>query len=174
VEGAVSGALRVRELEQRDLDAVLALEEAARPWTSHWPVDAYLGASPSGARAWVAEREGALLGFILVRSTLAEIAAVPGPAAEVEILNLAVEPSGRRCGTGAALVLAAMAEAACQGATDAFLEVRESNVAARCLYERLGFRVAGRRRRYYRDPPEDALVLRAVLPLPSGRPAVGR
>lgn len=81
-------------------------------------------------------------------------------ADEGEILNLAVAPTGRRHGLGRALVehiLDALGE---RGATKVFLEVRESNAAARALYAAYGFTEVGRRREYYRRPVEDAIVLR--------------
>jgi Fur family ferric uptake transcriptional regulator len=75
-------------------------------------------------------------------------------------------PSARRGGQARALVADAAAQAHGQGATAMFLEVSQTNEAARALYEGLGFREVGRRKGYYRtDPPEDALTLRAELPL---------
>ncbi|MBA3343513.1 MAG: ribosomal protein S18-alanine N-acetyltransferase [Gemmatimonadaceae bacterium] len=79
---------------------------------------------------------------------------------ESEILNLAVSPGSRRNGLGARLLDAAMATARGRGARTFFLEVRESNLAARALYESRGFAELSRRQRYYRNPAEDALLLR--------------
>ena len=90
-------------------------------------------------------------------------------ADEAEIANLAVTPDGRRHGVGAALLDAAVAEALRRGVRQIFLEVRESNVAARALYEGRGFSVMGRRRRYYRHPDEDALVLRRAIGSDAGK-----
>ncbi|MDX2179443.1 MAG: GNAT family N-acetyltransferase [Bryobacteraceae bacterium] len=73
---------------------------------------------------------------------------------EFEILNLAVAPEARRRGLARALV----ADALSLGGRW-FLEVRESNAAARALYGSLGFREIGERRAYYNDPPEKAIVL---------------
>jgi len=80
-------------------------------------------------------------------------------ADEVHINNLAVLPSERRAGIGSALLDRALLEGDRLGARRATLEVRRSNDAARHLYERFGFRVAGVRRAYYTDPIEDALIL---------------
>ena len=78
---------------------------------------------------------------------------------ELHINNLAVTPASRGAGAGTALLHAVLREGARLGARRATLEVRRSNEAARRLYERLGFSVAGVRRAYYTSPVEDALVL---------------
>jgi len=75
---------------------------------------------------------------------------------EHEILNLAVDPAARRRGVATALAKELLALA--RG--DTFLEVRASNVAARNLYEKLGFHQAGVRQAYYHSPPEDGIVMR--------------
>jgi ribosomal-protein-alanine N-acetyltransferase len=85
-------------------------------------------------------------------------------ADEAEILTVGVEPAARRAGLGAALVAQAAEAAQASGARTMFLEVATGNVAARALYGRLGFREAGRRKAYY-AASEDALILRADLPL---------
>jgi ribosomal-protein-alanine N-acetyltransferase len=86
---------------------------------------------------------------------------------EAEILNLAVDPPLRRRGIGYALLKAGLTEFVVRGAREAFLEVRESNLAAQTMYTTSGFRVAGARQRYYRQPVENALVYRLELPPPA-------
>ena len=88
---------------------------------------------------------------------------------EGEIANLAVAPSARRHGIGAALLDASLGEARRRGVKQVYLEVRESNAAARALYERRGFSVVGRRKRYYRHPDEDALLLRRTIGKEAGK-----
>jgi [ribosomal protein S18]-alanine N-acetyltransferase len=78
---------------------------------------------------------------------------------ELHINTLAVSPSHRRQGLATFLLREVMADAARDGAQRATLEVRESNTAALELYARLGFRVTARRRGYYTNPTEDALIL---------------
>jgi len=78
---------------------------------------------------------------------------------ELHIHNLAVRVASRGKGLATGLLAHVLMAAAAEGATRATLEVRESNAAARQLYARLGFSVAGRRRQYYTHPVEDALVL---------------
>ena len=82
---------------------------------------------------------------------------------ESEILNIAVDPAMRGRGLGGRLLDAAIAEVVGRGAVAAFLEVRESNAAARELYRSRGFEELSRRRGYYRTPAEDALVLRLAM-----------
>lgn len=82
---------------------------------------------------------------------------------EAEILNLAVRPVDRGAGLGGKLLDAAIDEATSRGAEQVFLEVRESNDSARRLYASRGFKEVSRRRGYYREPVEDALVLRLAV-----------
>jgi ribosomal-protein-alanine N-acetyltransferase len=79
---------------------------------------------------------------------------------EGEIADLAVAPAARRLGVGGLLLDRVVAEAMESGVRALYLEVRESNSAARALYHSRGFDTVGRRRRYYQRPAEDALVLR--------------
>lgn len=83
---------------------------------------------------------------------------------EGEIANLAVAPEARGRHFGAALLDDTVRRARARGTTAVYLEVRDSNEQARALYASRGFSEVGRRRRYYRKPVEDALVLRLVLP----------
>ena len=84
-------------------------------------------------------------------------------ADELQVNNVAVRPEHRGKGYGRALVQSALGHGRAAGALTALLEVRRSNLAARCLYLSLGFVPVGERPRYYRHPEEDALVLaRAV------------
>jgi ribosomal-protein-alanine N-acetyltransferase len=94
-------------------------------------------------------------GFVLARVA----------ADEAEILTLAVIPAHRRTGLATKLLSAARELAWKRGARVMFLEVRETNEAARALYAATGFSQVGRRRGYYR-PGVDALVLRAALSTP--------
>jgi ribosomal-protein-alanine N-acetyltransferase len=96
-------------------------------------------------------------GFVLARTA----------SDEAEILMLAVVPSARRSGLGRRLVEQAAAEARDRGAKALFLEVAETNAAARALYRGTGFAEVGRRRHYYPDGA-DALVLRRSI-TPCGR-----
>jgi [ribosomal protein S18]-alanine N-acetyltransferase len=84
-------------------------------------------------------------------------------AGELHINNVAVRPEYRRQRIAAELLVAVLRQGQRQGATLAFLEVREGNAAAQGLYGSCGFRVTGRRRRYYSQPVEDALLMSLLL-----------
>jgi ribosomal-protein-alanine N-acetyltransferase len=129
--------------------ALAALHAAAFPPAEAWGPDALqLMLEMPGSFALVQAGEG----FILARTA----------ADEAEILTLAVVPTARRRGLGGRLLASAMAAARGRGATAMFLEVAESNAAARALYAIGGFTPVGRRGRYYPDGG-DALVLRREL-----------
>ena len=78
---------------------------------------------------------------------------------ECFVANVAVDPSSRRNGFGAALVKRVVENAKRGGCSFVSLEVRESNLPARSLYSSLGFEIAGRRKSFYSDPTEDGLIM---------------
>lgn len=78
---------------------------------------------------------------------------------EAHITLLAVHPCYQRQGLGQAMLLALIAQASDRGLERATLEVRASNQSALSLYQKFGFKIAGRRRGYYKDTNEDALIL---------------
>ena len=119
------------------------------PEAAQWCADD-LRPGPQGNFCWrVAEEEGAVCGVVVFRIT----------GDEAEILNLAVDPSRRRRGTGSQLMEDAIEACRSAGVAKIFLEVRNSNEGARKFYAHMGFGESGRRRQYYREPVEDALVL---------------
>ncbi|HWD26795.1 MAG TPA: GNAT family N-acetyltransferase [Rhizomicrobium sp.] len=141
-----------------DLAALAAIHAACFP--DPWDAKALADLLATPGTVLVA-RAG---GFILARAA----------AGEAEILTLAVAPDARRHGVATSLVREAASHTQQQGAEALFLEVACGNDAARALYAGLGFVEAGRRKAYYtagRAVPEDALVLRANLPLPPARAA---
>ena len=101
----------------------------------------------------VAEEYGRVAGYIGSQT-------VPD---ESDMMNVAVHPEFRRRGIAEALVTALCAALKAQGSVSLTLEVRASNDPAKALYEKLGFEQVGRRPNYYRNPKEDALILRKML-----------
>lgn len=142
-----------------DLDEVLAVERAsfATPWSR--AAFRYEITQNRVARCAVVRGGGRLAGYLC----LWEI------GHEIHITNLAVHPEWRRQGVARALLDAALSEGRVRGVELAFLEVRPTNVEALSLYESLGFRVIGRRKGYYFDTGEDALVMEADWRMPPGR-----
>jgi len=80
-----------------------------------------------------------------------------------DMMNVAVDPDYRRQGIGERLIAELIARLKAMGNECLTLEVRESNLGAIALYDKLGFREVGRRKNYYRNPREDALILRVEL-----------
>ena len=101
----------------------------------------------------VAEEDGEVLGYIGSQSVLGES----------DMMNVAVHPDHRRKGIAEALILALSEELKLRNNTCLTLEVRASNTPAITLYEKLDFQQVGRRPNYYRNPKEDALILRKAL-----------
>ena len=82
---------------------------------------------------------------------------------ETDMMNIAVHPDYRRKGIGEGLVTELARQLKAKGNHSLMLEVRVSNAPAKALYEKLGFEAVGLRRNYYRNPREDALILRKVI-----------
>jgi ribosomal-protein-alanine N-acetyltransferase len=142
-----------------------AIEAVA--FSDPWPAAAFSNLlSMPYARLTVAEQPDSadptlrqLHGHELVGYCIVVVAADEG-----EVANIAVRPADRGTGVGARLLDHAIASACTDGVTQLFLEVRASNESAKGLYYSRGFQRVGIRRAYYRDPVEDALVLRWLAP----------
>ena len=79
---------------------------------------------------------------------------------EGEVYRVAVLPKARKCGVGRFILLSFLDILQRRGADVCFLEVRESNTAARALYASVGFCPVGLRKNYYKNPTEHALVMK--------------
>jgi ribosomal-protein-alanine N-acetyltransferase len=154
---------RIEQMTAHDLLEVVEIEEACR--LSLWGWDSYhaeLSRPESimlvARRTRADELTGhALHGFLSGRVS----------AHELHINNIGVHETARRRGIGNALMSVAFEAGRRQGARTAILEVRAGNVAAQGLYRRFGFAVVGRRRQYYHNPVEDALLMNAALKPPT-------
>jgi ribosomal-protein-alanine N-acetyltransferase len=132
-----------------------------------WPDDAYRNEILTNRLAsyLVARADGAVIGF----------AGVWVMVDEAHITTFAVDPAWRRRGVGERLLLAVIDVAAERRAREATLEVRLSNMPARRLYEKYGFRPVGIRPRYYSDNGEDALIMTTdALASPAMRERIAR
>ena len=145
-----SGWTIVRAAGHDDLSVVEALQK--RAFTNAWGAEAIRWEleNTDVARLYLVKDErGATVAYCACWKVFDEL----------HINSLAVDEPWRRHGVARVLLQAVMRDAVDSGARGATLEVRQSNAAARALYEGLGFRVEGVRRDYYQDPREDALVL---------------
>jgi [ribosomal protein S18]-alanine N-acetyltransferase len=150
-QSAEGSGFRIDPLDgDADLDGVLAVE--AESFTNPWTREMY---------AWELQNRTVCHIYIVrtAECTVAGFCAFWLVFDEIHVNNVALRPQFRGRGIGSALLRHVVAEARRLGARRATLEVRASNVAARRLYERLGFYVAATRRNYYTNPVEDALIL---------------
>lgn len=143
---------RIRSAVPADAPALVAIERRAfsDPWSESSFREALTAAWSFGL---VAESGRGLAGYLIGREV----------AGTGEVLNLAVAPEHRRHGIGGALLEAGLAAFRRRRVEEVFLEVRESNRSAQSLYLGRGFRPVGQRAAYYRNPREDALVLRLEM-----------
>jgi ribosomal-protein-alanine N-acetyltransferase len=136
----------IRPATASDLAFLLEIEKNSFS-TQLWHAEDFLRYSTV-----VVDVDNQIAGFLVHRQTYD---GALGSQPEREILNLAIAPEFRRLGLATLLLSAEISS----GATY-FLEVRESNIAARRLYEKLGFREVSRRCGYYQSPSETAIVMR--------------
>lgn len=148
-----SSTVLIREARRSDVEGVIAIEQASfgDPWRAQ-DFDEVMD-SPQTIFLIAAASDETVVGYVIAMFV----------ADESEILNLAVSSSHRRHGYGGMLLDAAIADLAGRSIASAFLEVRESNAAARTLYVSRGFADVSRRKSYYRNPVEDALILRLAI-----------
>lgn len=144
---------RLAQMRETDLAEVLAIESAiySHPWTRGNFADSLRAGYQ--CRTW---RQGAeLVGYFILLVA----------AGEGHLLNLSVAAAHQRQGHGSTLLAEAMRLARARGAGEVFLEVRPSNMGAKALYRRFGFRQIAVRPAYYpaRAGREDALVLKTPL-----------
>lgn len=145
----MTSSVLIRPMRLEDLEAVVTIERLS--FTLPWSERAYRYelTENAAARLWVAEEAGQVVGMLVLWLILDE----------AHIATLAVHPAHRQRGIARRLLLQALRSAGQEGARQAFLEVRQSNLAAQRLYQQLGFEISGRRPRYYRDNNEDALLM---------------
>ena len=149
--------VRVRQAEPADLQRLVEIAShsaTAAQWNHAEYLKLFVQNNQQDHTALVIEQENSVVGFIVARQ-------VEG---EWEIENIAVTGPARRCGLGTRLLGEFLDLVRERGGKVVFLEVRESNLAARALYGKWAFLEVGRRKMYYQDPPEDALILKFNFP----------
>ena len=142
----------IRPATPADIPAMMQLVNHSAT-AAHWSREQYdrvFGSATPRRVALVIEEQGILQGFLVAHEVVQEW----------EIENIAIASATRRRGLGTRLLGAFLDRARATGAHSVFLEVRESNRAARQLYEKWAFVQSGRRISYYQQPQEDAIVYR--------------
>ena len=140
---------KIVTMEARHVPQIAEIEKLC--FSDPWSENSIASELSNRLSFWlVAEEDGKVLGYVGSQSVLGES----------DMMNLAVCPECQRKGIGEALVLALCEQLKEKGNRCLSLEVRVSNLPAVSLYQKLGFSQVGRRPNYYRDPREDAWILR--------------
>jgi ribosomal-protein-alanine N-acetyltransferase len=141
--------MTIERMNESHVAAVAALEKLC--FADPWSLNSVASELKNPLALWlVAVEEDVVCGYIGSQSVMGES----------DMMNVAVNPDFRRKGIGEALVGALSDALKALGNTSLTLEVRASNAPAIALYEKLGFTQVGLRKNYYRNPKEDALILR--------------
>lgn len=139
----------IRRMSFDDIEQVVAIDllSFALPWPER--SFRYEVIENPVARCWVAETYGRVVGMLVLWLLMDE----------AHIATLATHPDFRRQGIAERILEEALQAAQIEGVRRAFLEVRSSNVAARKMYKKHGFKFTGRRPHYYKDNNEDAIFM---------------
>ena len=141
--------IQIVSMNESHVAQVAALEKVC--FSMPWSENSIRGELTNPLSLWlVAEEDGVLLGYIGSQAVMDE----------ADVMNVAVDPAYRREGIARKLVEALVAALNEKNVHALLLEVRSSNEPAKALYERQGFNQVGRRPNYYRNPKEDALILK--------------
>jgi [ribosomal protein S18]-alanine N-acetyltransferase len=144
--------IRIRTLRGVDVERVLEIEE--RSFSTPWRESTFRGLlRRTDTDLLGAFRDERLVGYAISWTILDQ----------AELGNVAVAPEARGLGVGRRLVETMLDRLRYRSVSECFLEVRVSNEVAQGLYRTLGFDIVGRRRGYYTEPVEDALVMRVHL-----------
>lgn len=136
-------------MDSRHVAQVAALEKQC--FSEPWSENSVASELSNPLSAWLVAMDGdALAGYVGSQSVMGES----------DMMNIAVDAHYRRQGIAQALVEALVTQLKEKGNHSLTLEVRISNAPAIALYEKLGFEQVGKRPNYYRNPKEDALILR--------------
>ena len=150
--------IAIRKMTVQDVPAVSQIDRLSfsMPWPEH--SFQYEVAENRVARCFVAETDDHRIAAMIVSWIIVD---------EMHIATIATHPEFRRQGIGERILRDALLDGRDSGAHLAFLEVRASNDAAQAMYRKFGFRISGKRPRYYKDNNEDA-VLMTLEPLEVG------
>ena len=141
--------MEIRKMTAREVPQVAELEKLcfAMPWSEK----SVAGELDNPLALWLVAMEGDRLAGYVGSQTVMD---------ETDMMNIAVHPDFRHQGIATGLVVDLIGALKLRGSHCLTLEVRASNEPAKALYEKMGFRMVGRRPGYYQNPREDALILR--------------
>ncbi|MGQ0813545.1 MAG: ribosomal protein S18-alanine N-acetyltransferase [Gemmatimonadota bacterium] len=146
-------SVMIRKMRGTDLPRVMQIEKST--FTMPWSETTFRGLlRRTDSDLYVAELRDMVVGYSVFWAV----------TDQGELGNVAVAQERRGHGIGRQLVEAVLARASERGVREIFLEVRKSNAGAQNLYRAFGFSEIGKRRNYYLEPAEDALVMRLDLP----------
>ena len=132
-----------------DITAVVELDRLS--FSLPWPERSFRFelTDNTASRCWVYEMDGKIVAVIVAWLLIDE----------AHIATISTHPEYRRQGIAGKLLTYALRYMSKEGAVSSFLEVRESNLAAQEMYQKFGYEAAGRRKRYYKDTGEDAILM---------------
>jgi [ribosomal protein S18]-alanine N-acetyltransferase len=141
--------LFIRRMTLEDIQSVVELDQIS--FSLPWPERSFrfeLTDNPA-SRCWVAEADGRVVGMVVTWLFVDE----------AHIATIATHPDYRRQGIARKLLTFTLQSALQEGAQSSFLEVRAGNLPAQEMYRKFGYVEVGRRKRYYRDNDEDAILM---------------
>jgi [ribosomal protein S18]-alanine N-acetyltransferase len=145
-------SVEIRTMRSADLPQVMLIELST--FTMPWTESTFRGLlRRRDSDLFVADIKGEIAGYAVFWAVIDQ----------GELGNVAVDESFRGKGIGSKLIKAVLDRATERGVQEVFLEVRKSNVRAQDLYKTFGFSEVGRRKNYYLEPLEDALVMKKVI-----------
>jgi ribosomal-protein-alanine N-acetyltransferase len=156
--------VKIRKATVDDIPLMIELDRTSAT-SAHWTEPQYRGLLSPERLVLVASNDEAPHAPIIKENLLGFIVALH-IAPDWELENIIVLLGARRMGIGKRLLDALLASARKTNSEAVFLEVRESNEAARLFYEKSGFIQSGRRKSYYSNPLEDAVLYRLALTKP--------
>ena len=139
--------MEIKSMKEAQVPQIAALDRVC--FSDPWSEKSILSELENPLSCWLVAMDGErLAGYVGSQTVLGE----------TDMMNLAVDPDYRRKGLGKELILSLIEALRQRESRCLTLEVRDSNAPARALYEGLGFQEIGRRKNYYRNPKEDALI----------------
>ena len=141
--------IKIRKMESRDVSGIAELEKIC--FNDPWSENSIASELNNKLSLWMVAIEGdKVVGYVGSQTVLGE----------TDMMNIATHPDYRNRGIATTLIVELIDALEKRGSHSLMLEVRATNEPAISVYKKMGFVEAGRRKNYYRNPKEDALILR--------------